>query len=304
MSSRKPAFLLLGVCAAALCGVEVVSRLLVRQDALIYQDSLDPELRFELRPGAEGMKEGSWVRINADGLRERDIPRAKPAGEYRVVIVGDTPAFGLGLAEEDVFARRLEGMLKPPRGRRLLTVNLSMYGYDVPQQLELLEKKGFAYHPDLVVFETEVAKQALRQARFDFPRLKNILRAHSVFMRRLIEKSYWSGPGSAGRPPIDPRSAEEALARLSALLKREGVPGLLVLFPDQGQDGAAEAARDEAQAAYRRFAADRHLPCYEVSAAFGPGPWTRWRRPDGRPNTEAENAAAAGMAPAIQRLIR
>ncbi len=123
-------------------------------------------------------------------------------------------------------------------------------------------------------------------------------------MRWLMEKSYRSGPGSAARSPIDPRSAGEGLARLSGLLEREGVPGLVVLFPDLGQDGAPEAARDEAQEAYRRFAADRHLRCYEVSAAFGPGPWTRWRQPDGRPNAEAEDAAAAGMAPAIQKLIR
>lgn len=299
---RKAVILLLTLGLAAAGGLELYARRTAHLDALVYQDSLDPALRFELRAGAAGMKAGSWVKINSDGLREREIPRAKSAGEFRVLVVGDEPAFGLGLGEDETFVRRLEKRLRPPPGSRLVTVNLSMYHYDWGQELELLKTKGLSYAPDVIVFETQMGKPLLPRVRYDFPRLKNLLRQHSVFMRCLMEGAFWARPAAPGHP--DPESAGRDVGLLASAVKKLDIPTLLVVFPDLTWDWPRDAAARRDLERYRRASAAFGLAYYDVSEALGPGPWRRYRI-DGQswPNAAAEEAAAAGMAPAIQRLI-
>src|SRR6267378_4979100 len=48
---------------------------------------------FALRPGIEGhyQREGeSYVRINSDGLRDREHSKAKPAKTIRIAVLGDS----------------------------------------------------------------------------------------------------------------------------------------------------------------------------------------------------------------------
>src|SRR5207253_10146416 len=48
---------------------------------------------FALRPGVEGTyrREGtSYVRVNSDGLRDREHTKAKPANTVRIALLGDS----------------------------------------------------------------------------------------------------------------------------------------------------------------------------------------------------------------------
>ncbi len=286
--------------AAAACA-EAVARAVIHEDALVYEDSLDPGLGFELRPGAAGMKEGAFTRINADGLRERDIPKAKPAGEYRVVVVGDEPAFALGLPEAAGFVRRLEGLLRPPRGMRLVVINASMYHYQFGQEREFLKARALQWHPDLVVFEAALDQgPPLAKARYPFPRLKNFLRTHSVLLRWYMERSYWSRPRPA--IPFHPKSIRDNLALVARILRRARVPGVVVLFPDPALRSLRDA--EPVRQAYRTYAAACGLPFHDGVGDLRP-PLKRYRLRPGLPwpNAAGEEAAARGMAEAIQRLI-
>src|SRR5262245_14158083 len=51
------------------------------------------------------------VTINQQGLRGPEVTVAKPPGTFRVLGLGDSFAFGLGVREEDTFLRRLEADL-------------------------------------------------------------------------------------------------------------------------------------------------------------------------------------------------
>ena len=42
---------------------------------------------------------------NTQGLRERELPLHKPAGEYRIVCLGSSWTFGLGVTAEEAFPR-------------------------------------------------------------------------------------------------------------------------------------------------------------------------------------------------------
>src|SRR5687768_8512285 len=48
---------------------------------------------YALRPGVEGWyrKEGeAYIRINSDGFRDREHSIAKPAGTFRIAVLGDS----------------------------------------------------------------------------------------------------------------------------------------------------------------------------------------------------------------------
>lgn len=109
------------------------------------QASAVPGLLFEHRPGA-CFDAGVPVRINALGLRGGEVARAPAQGVRRVLVVGDSVAFGWGVREEDTFSRVLEAGLDQAE-----VLNAGVVHYDTRQERLWLEARGLALAPDLVV---------------------------------------------------------------------------------------------------------------------------------------------------------
>jgi hypothetical protein len=91
------------------------------------------------------------VRINALGLRGREIGRKPRDGVERIQVFGDSFAFGLGVDEEQLFTSHLERLLASAGSRRFEVVNMAVSGYSTDQQYLLLREKGARLAPDLVV---------------------------------------------------------------------------------------------------------------------------------------------------------
>jgi hypothetical protein len=120
----------------------------------------DPERGWALRPGAEGWwrKEGNaQVRINSDGLRDEEHPVAKPAGELRIAVLGDSCVEALQVPAEKTFWSLLEKELaRCPAvagdgGRRVEALNFGVSGYGTAQELLTLRHRVWKYDPDLVL---------------------------------------------------------------------------------------------------------------------------------------------------------
>jgi len=129
----------------------IVAPLLEKEPAVPRTISrFDERLGWSLRPGMRAWsgRTGTPIeyRINSRGLRDREIPYAKPAGEFRIVLVGDSHTFGFGVPYEKHYARLLEGYL-----RNVEVVNTGVGGYGVDQYLLMLQNEGVRYEPDLVV---------------------------------------------------------------------------------------------------------------------------------------------------------
>lgn len=104
------------------------------------------------RPNATGDYFGMPTRINSLGLRGEDFPVSKPAGEIRVLFVGDSITLGLGLPDEDTFVRRIEPLLANATGDRTVrTINAGCSGYTTWQETDYLEKEGLELSPNLIV---------------------------------------------------------------------------------------------------------------------------------------------------------
>lgn len=121
----------------------------------------DPLLGWALRPGAAAWEtaEGvAWSRINSHGFRDHERPVAKPAGTYRIAVVGDsfTEARQVGL--DDAFTSQTERALNQDPAccgnRRAEVLNFGVPGYGTAQELLLLKNRVWQFSPDLIVLQT------------------------------------------------------------------------------------------------------------------------------------------------------
>jgi len=112
---------------------------------------------FALKPGVEGnyQREGeSYVRINSDGLRDREHAKAKPAGTVRIAVLGDSFSEAMHLPMEQAFWSLLERKLQECNafpGKQVEVINFGVSGYGTAQELLTLRQKVWYYAPDLVV---------------------------------------------------------------------------------------------------------------------------------------------------------
>ncbi len=112
---------------------------------------------------------------NSQGYRDREHTVAKPAGVYRIVVIGDSVAAGLHVERnQDIFPPILEQLLGQ-RGLRAEVINLAVSGYNTQQEVETLREKGLRYHPDLVI----VAYTMSSREHVDGDILKTLLAAEA-----------------------------------------------------------------------------------------------------------------------------
>ena len=101
------------------------------------------------RPGAQLTLMGVPVRINADGLRDREHQVARSAGTERIAFLGDSITFGWGVREEETFKALLEKELA--RSRPTEIINFGTGNYNTEQEVHQFLERGLRYRPDKVV---------------------------------------------------------------------------------------------------------------------------------------------------------
>ncbi len=120
-------------------------------------DTYDDLRGVALRPGKEGwyQKEGkAFLRINSLGYRDNEHEVAKPAGTYRIAVLGDSFTEARQVALEDTFPSLLGqelGTCAGLSGRRVEVLNFGVGGYGTAQQLLTLRKDALRFAPDLVL---------------------------------------------------------------------------------------------------------------------------------------------------------
>ena len=148
----KNFFLVIGAIFFSLCLVEVFLIYLMpvyihTMDGIYYRSSLNPIIAYELKPLVRGH--------NADGIRaDRDFSTRKPDGVFRIVVVGDSLAYGLKVYYAETYSKKLEDLLNGRSGNavRYEVINLGVPGYRFSQIVERLRTKGVNYDPDLVIY--------------------------------------------------------------------------------------------------------------------------------------------------------
>lgn len=117
----------------------------------------DTELFWRYRPSQ--VIEGKFLSpgrysINSHGYRGPEFTRVKPDGVMRVVCLGESNTFGLGVSDESVWPRQLEKRLNAtdPEKRRWEVLNLAVTNYSTHQGVRQARAELPTLDPDIVLF--------------------------------------------------------------------------------------------------------------------------------------------------------
>src|SRR6267154_1898539 len=131
-----------------LCGL-LMSELFLRVVGYSYPlfYTTDYYRGFALQPGVEGHYQregGSYVRINSDGLRDREHAKSKPADTVRIAVLGDSFTEAMHVPMEQTFCSVLERKLQECNafpGKKVEVINFGVSGYGTGQELLTLQQR-------------------------------------------------------------------------------------------------------------------------------------------------------------------
>jgi lysophospholipase L1-like esterase len=165
MTQRNPSRILsrifrlgAGILAMSLVGLvaaELVLRAVGYSAPIWYQP--DALLGWSMRPGVQGWytHEGrAYIEVSPAGFRDRMHAVDKPAGVYRIAVLGDSVGEALQIDMKATFWWLLQEKLRAcPAlgGREVEALNFSASGYGTAQEALLLESNAIRYQPDLVL---------------------------------------------------------------------------------------------------------------------------------------------------------
>jgi lysophospholipase L1-like esterase len=213
---------------------------------------------------------------NMFGFRSAYEQVEKPRGTFRVLVLGDSYTWGDKIAHTDsTWPAQLESLLREQYGgRRVEVVNAAMRGYTTFNEVEVLNRIGWQFQPDLVV---------LQWFRNDaFPSWPGLGRAGAAIL---------------GTPHILPvRLRSGALGRSALLAFLEHQLRAIVLSPDYGslyEDGARGWIQMQSSFAdLGRAAEQASVPALVVLApALHPGQWDATSHPDRQIHQKVRTAA-------------
>jgi lysophospholipase L1-like esterase len=117
----------------------------------VLQDALgwSPYGHWEMRPGLRSR----FYRTNALGFRGPETSLEKPAGRFRIVVLGGSSAWGFGCtADERTVPGRLQTLLRKLHpGLDLEVINAGQIGFGSTQELIYFHRQILPLEPDLVL---------------------------------------------------------------------------------------------------------------------------------------------------------
>jgi lysophospholipase L1-like esterase len=205
---------------------------------------VDDVREFVLRPNMtiDPGRRIPWS-TNSHGMRDREYPIARPEGTFRIGLAGDSIAAGWAMKDGDGFEPRLERAFdKRSRARggpAVEVLNFAVPGHGPGQRWSQFSAVGWAFAPDLVLFEATPADVGWDERRlrgllprgigFDAPVYRDVLAAAGVgpglradVYRRLLRPLRWELLAGVYRAAVS-----ECRSR--------GVPVVLVLIPRVGK---------------------------------------------------------------------
>lgn len=206
----------------------------------------DPETIWRLRPSSTLQDRGHGfldVHTNSLGLRGEEPPGERRPGEVRVLCLGDSVTFGLGVRDDETYPARLqEALRRSPElaGRPVTVLNAGVPGWSVAQAMRERDRLSW-FEPDFVVFW--LGMNDVQVAR-GFPDSKHMelggaIRDRVSFLHRLrvvqiVEKVADSARGGNELPTR--ASVDEFGAAVAELERQEAAGGpkaIFVRYPDQ-----------------------------------------------------------------------
>ncbi len=269
------------------------------------------------------------VRTNSLGLRDAEILPEKPAGELRVLALGDSFTFGLGVPGDAAWPEVLERLLAGERGGTPRVVNggFAGGGFRPSGYLPWLESTGLTLEPDAIVlgFCLNDIHPRVPMAILSPPVVRPWLGGVSTLLNRVQRALHVRtherelarlGPEVARRAMQrflvedgEWAKTQAALSEMERLLGERGIPFLVAVFPM-----FSRLARDYPYAtlheAVTSYCAQEQIPCLDLGPTFvalaerGVEDADFWVHPtDQHPASPAHGRIAAEILQALKPLL-
>ena len=186
--------------------------------AEVHRPSAIPGLSYELAPNVERDLGGWSVKTNARGARDSE-PNAK-SDIFRVAALGGTFTFGWGVPVDQTWPALLERELARTilvQGREVDFLDGAVAGFDVPEQVALLEARVLELDPWVLALEHSFEDPKAPQLAALQPDRPTIEALHDP------QGAAW-------------RSFSNALGKARALVGPREIPRILVIVPRLGSE--------------------------------------------------------------------
>lgn len=152
-----PALLIGASVLVSVIAFEIVLRAVGYSAPVWYQP--DAQLGWRMRPGLAAWytQEGrGFVRANREGMPDKNHLLDKPAGVYRIAVLGDSYSEARQVAREQSFWSLLPAQLAAcgfQGGKQVEVLNFGVSGFGTAQEYVMLESSAIRYQPDLVLLQ-------------------------------------------------------------------------------------------------------------------------------------------------------
>ncbi|MCD4652413.1 hypothetical protein K8T06_00585 [bacterium] len=232
---------------------------------------LTPNHSYQWKYGARRLFDSGFsipVQINSQGYRDKEIIEPKPDNSYRILAVGDSFTWGLGVRSEDSWVKQLEKLLNHEntdsaliQNKHVEIINTGVGSWNTEIELAYLKKKGLKHAPDAVILgfltndfrsgntEYNIDKRGFlvtRQEGKSHLHLQSLLyeeKPSDNFIKRMIESSHAIRWASGRRMKTEKRqlmafndktSHKKTLQALEGIFnetKQLGIPLYVCIFP-------------------------------------------------------------------------
>lgn len=196
------------------------------------QAYLDSRGYIEMRTGEHGFRfpEGSWKR---------------PAGTLRILVIGDSVSFGVGVPPDSIFSAVLQKRLRQIEPS-VEVINMGVSGYLASEELTVLRRLGLNRDPDIVIWQlhlndlvvmenlvTPSMQTGLPRWLLKASRLLNWMDQRLSATRHIRNLRSRYGLGMFTRPWMDERTDNflATVGKAGSLLRTANLPCVAFLYP-------------------------------------------------------------------------
>jgi hypothetical protein len=122
-------------------------------------------------PNAQGWqrKEGeAYIKINSEGLRDRNYTKVQPKNTFRIAVLGDSFTFAAQVPHEQIYTSILEqnlNLCKAFQDQNIEVINFGVEGYGTAQELLTLRQQVWDYQPDLVILAFYIGNDVIDNSK-------------------------------------------------------------------------------------------------------------------------------------------
>lgn len=243
-----------------LAGSEYLTRSFMNLYPRLYSPS--PALIWENTPNLNAMNDENrdfTVTTDSNGFRNNEISQKKKKGQFRIMVTGDSAAFGWPLRDRENFSWYLQEELRRTLPDRDFTViNAAVSGYSSLQGKIFLEEKGWNFKPDILIIAfnndafIDVAQDkdrlpsglnlSLRKQLYKSALYLSLKRL--FFHSRINPEDDLIIPEGKGIPRISPHDLEEIYKSILIHAHKTGCKVIVVSMPLRGRTGDFPGIRE------------------------------------------------------------